>query len=149
MRHYRLRKTLQWVFDSHTTGERVADCFIGLIGNQYFACCGFPLKSGSNIDRVAHHCVISAVCRTHVGCERRSGRNPNTHGKADTIVQLCIDALYSIFDAEGRANGTKHVIVMLNRYIEERHDCVTEEMIDDSMVLSDDFRADLEERFRD
>jgi hypothetical protein len=45
-------------------------------------------------------------------------------------------------------HGAKRVIVVLNGDVKQRHDRIAQEMVDDPVMLSDDFRARLEKFFR-
>ena len=64
-------------------------------------------------------------------------------------MQLGIHLSYGVLYSACRADGAKHVVVVLDRDIEQRHHRVAEKMVDDPVMLSDDLGARLEKFFRD
>ena len=148
MRGNRLRNSFNKIFDSDRMGKRLADRLVSLIRDQYFAGGGFPLQPRGDVDAVADHRVVVAVCRSHVGRQRRPRRDPDAHRQTDSILQLGIDLVYGVFDPERRVDGAKHVIIVLNGDIKQCHDRVAQKMVNDPVMLSDNLRAHLEKFFR-
>jgi len=122
MRGNRMRNPFEQVFGTDCTGERRADRFVSVVRDQYFAGGGFPLQPCGNVNAVADHRVIVAVGRSHVGRERRPRGDADAHPQNDPIFQLGIDVVHGLLYPECRADGAKHMIVVLNGDVKQRHD---------------------------
>jgi hypothetical protein len=149
MRGDRLRNSLNQIFDSDRIGKRRADRFVTLVRDQYFTAGRFTLQPRGDVDAVADHRVVVAICRSHVGRERRSRGDTDAHPENDPTLQLGIHLVYGFLYSACRTDGAKHVILVLDGDVEQRHHRVAEKMVDDPVMLSDDPRARLEKFFRD
>ena len=63
------------------------------------------------------------------------------------FFQHAVDARHVFLNGKGSIHGASHVIVMFDGHIEKRHGGVSEQAIDDAIMLNDDLRGGLK-KFR-
>ena len=147
-RGHRLGNAFQQILGEPRMGKSRADRAVSVLRHQYFAGSSLRLQTRRDVDAIADHGVIVAMGRSHIRCERCSGRNPDAHSQGETVIQPCVDVCDRFLDSKCRIHGAQHVIVVLDGNVKKRHQCIAEQTVDDSMVLLDDFSARFEKLLR-
>jgi hypothetical protein len=106
------------------------------------------LQPCGDIDCITDHRVVAAIRRAHVGRERRAGRDADAYAEDKCALQFGVDVVHGVLNPKCRAHGAQHVIVVLDGHVEQRHNRIAQEMVDDAMVLCDDRGTRLEKFFR-